>query len=113
MPPGARARRATDVRGGPAVLRSDLRMRVHGQREIAMDEIHFSSADVIVHNLAIGGQVERFAGRALKVAKNLHDDGGVLGAGGVVGIDVGDPGRGLGSDRSEQENETAGQDHDQ
>src|ERR1700676_1176173 len=33
----------------PAVLRRYLRMRVHGQREVAVNQINFAGADVIVH----------------------------------------------------------------
>jgi hypothetical protein len=63
-------------------------MGVHGEREIAMDQIDFAGADVIVHYLAIRGSEKSFAGGTLEVAKDFHDDRGVFGAAGHMRIDV-------------------------
>ena len=74
---------------GASVARGNARMRVHGKREIAMDQVDLARADVVVHQPAIGGGKECLASRALKIAEDFHCYGGVLRAEGFVGIDVG------------------------
>jgi len=77
------------------VAGGDTGMRVHGQREVAMDQVHLAVGDVIVHELPIGGGVQGFASRALKVAEDLQNQRRVLRTGGFMRVDVGDGARGL------------------
>src|SRR5258706_10118026 len=83
----------SDMSRGAAVERGYLRMRVHGQREVAVNEIDFAGADVIVHYLAVRSREQRLAGGTLEIAEDLHDDQCILGADGDVGIDVRNSGR--------------------
>ena len=85
-----------ELRGGAGVLRGYFGMRVHGQREIAMDEIDLTAGDVIVHQLAIGGSVESFARGALEIAEDFENERSVLRAESLVGINVRDGAGGLG-----------------
>src|SRR5437879_2776170 len=79
-----------DLRGPTGVTRSYTGVRVHGEREIAMDQVDLASANVVVHQPAIRGGEERLASRTLKIAENFHGYGSVLRAEGLVGIDVGE-----------------------
>src|SRR6266705_2340926 len=54
------------------IARGDARICVTGERKIAVNQENLAGADVIVHELAIGGGEQGFAGRALEVAKDLH-----------------------------------------
>src|SRR6266403_5446523 len=82
-----------DLRGGTSIARGYTRVRVHGEREIAMDQVDLAAADVVLHQPAIRGGEKRLASRALKVAENLHSHGSVLRAEGLVRIDVGEVSR--------------------
>ena len=78
-----------EMRGGARVLGGYFGVRVHRQREIAVDQVDLAGADVVVHELAIGGGVQGFAGRALEVAEDFEDQRGAFGAEGFVGVDIG------------------------
>src|SRR5260370_30033388 len=84
-----------ELRGGAGVACGDPRVRVHGEREIALNEIDLAAADVIVHETAIRGGKKGLAGGALKIAEDLHRHGGVLRAKGLVRIHVGETSGGL------------------
>ena len=68
---------------------------MHGQGKIAMDQIDLADADVVVHELAVGGSEERLAGRALEIAEDFHSHGCVLRAEGRMRIHVRDSSGGL------------------
>src|SRR5260370_2814299 len=89
--------------GGTCVASGYPRVRVHGEREIAVDQVDLAAGDVIVHQPAIGGGGESLASRALVVAEDFHDDRRILRAECFVRISVGEttrllpPGRTPGS----------------
>src|SRR5260370_23972758 len=64
--------------GGTCVASGYSRVRVHGEREIAVDQVDLAAGDVIVHQPAIGGGEEGLASRALVVAEDFHDDRRIL-----------------------------------
>src|SRR5229473_1365920 len=76
--------------GSESVARGYAGVRVHGEREIAVDQVDLAVADVIIHQPAIGGCEEGLAGRALIIAKDLHGHGSVLRTEGLERIDVGE-----------------------
>jgi len=50
-----------------------------------VDQVDLAGADILVHDLAIGGDVEGFACRALKIAEDFHGHGRAFRAEGLVG----------------------------
>src|SRR5260370_14371088 len=60
-----------ELRGGAGVACGDPRVRVHGEREIAVNEIDLAAADVIVHETAIRGGKKGLAGGAFEIAQEL------------------------------------------
>src|SRR6266704_2398668 len=81
--------------GSASVARRHTRIGVHRERKIAVNQENLAGADVIVHELAIGGGEQGFAGRALEVAKDLHRYWSTLRAKSLVRINVGDSRIGL------------------
>ena len=79
-----------DLRGGTSIARGYTRVRVHGEREIAMDQVDFAAADVILHQPAIRGGEKRLASRALIIAEDFHRHGSILRAEGLMRIDGGE-----------------------
>ena len=78
-----------ELRGGASVARGYPRVRVHGEREIPMDQVDLAAAHVIFHQPAIRGGEQGLAGWTLKIAEDLHGHGSVLRAKGLVRIHVG------------------------
>ncbi len=78
-----------ELRGGASVARGYPRVRVHGEREIPMDQVDLAAAHVIFHQPAIRGGEQGLAGWTLKIAEDLHGHGSVLRAKGFVRIHVG------------------------
>src|SRR6266581_6034144 len=72
------------------IARGDARICMTGERKIAVNQENPASADVIVHELTVGREVQLFARRALIVAKDFHRYRSALRTKSLVRINVGD-----------------------
>src|SRR5437867_12727226 len=77
-----------DLRRGASIASGHAGVGVRREREITMNQINLSGADVVVHEQSVGGGVERPACRTLVVTELFHDHRRVFRAKGLVRIDV-------------------------
>src|SRR5437762_2866700 len=77
-----------NLRRRACVTRRNARVSVHGQREIAMNQVNLAGADVVVHEQSVCSGEERLARRTLVITELFHDHWGVFRSKRFVRIDV-------------------------